>query len=274
MSATQPWTVDERKFFEPAEQATLRSHVRQAKRRTQRRGPWLDWLLVELAFLTGLRVSELAALRCGDLCTKGQRPGVVVRRGKGGKWRYVRINRHCCRVIETFRSWRQSVGESVDPEGPVFRAPGGEQPMTVRALQKRFARLLGVTGIQGHSLHHCRHTYATGLYLASGGDLRLVQKQLGHAKITTTQVYADVFDETMQAAIEQLYRPSHRRRQPSKNGAGRPVGPVQRRAPRNGATPLPAPHSIDDPPAGVDAAAPSVRSPSMPPARSNSSHGS
>lgn len=207
MSAQQPWTVDERKYFEPEEQAALREHVRQAKRRTEAREPWLDWLLVELAFQTGLRASELATLRCGDLHPGSQRPGVVVRRGKGGRWRYVQINRHCCRVIERFLEWRRRREMPAHAESPVFCAPDGDRPVTVRALQKRFARLLAAAGIGGHSLHHCRHTYATGLYLASGGDLRLVQKQLGHRKITTTQVYADVFDQTMRLAIERLYRP-------------------------------------------------------------------
>ncbi len=218
MSSQRTWTVDERKFFEPAEQAALREHVRQAKRRTDRRGPWLDWFLVELAFQTGLRVSELGALRCGDLYVHGHRPGVAVQCGKGGRARYVRINRYCCRVIRQFIAWRQATDQPTASASPVFRSPGqSDEPVTVRALQKRFTRLLSAVGIRGHSLHHCRHTYATNLYLASGGNLRLVQKQLGHRKVTTTQVYADVFDDTMQLAIEGLYRPKPNRRS-TRNG--------------------------------------------------------
>ena len=58
--------------------------------------------------------------------------------------------------------------------------------------------------VEGHSIHHCRHTFASELLRASG-NLRLVQKQLGHSKITTTQVYADVFDSEMDEAIERIY---------------------------------------------------------------------
>lgn len=77
--------------------------------------------------------------------------------------------------------------------------------MTVRALQKIFTRVCEAVGIKGHSIHHCRHTYGSELLAASGGNLRLVQKQLGHSKITTTQVYADVFDGEMDAAVEGMY---------------------------------------------------------------------
>lgn len=211
-SSQRRWTVDERKFFEPAEQTTLRRYVQRARRSSEKRGPWLDWCLVELAFQTGLRASELAALRCGDFHLKNERPGVLVQRGKGSKSRFVRINAYCCRVIERFLAWRRRAYLPIAAASAVFPVPGSDRPMTVRALQKRFARLLAATGITGHSLHHCRHTYATNLYLASGGNLRLVQKQLGHEKVTTTQVYADVFDDTMQVAIERLYQPRRKTR--------------------------------------------------------------
>ena len=77
--------------------------------------------------------------------------------------------------------------------------------MTVRALQKAFERVCEGAGVTNHSVHHCRHTYASELLRSSGANLRLVQKQLGHSKITTTQVYADVFDEEMDKAVENLY---------------------------------------------------------------------
>lgn len=200
--------VGGRKFFEPAERAALQQHVAQAKRRAPGRETWLDWFLVELALQTGLRAGELAALTCGDLRPEGARPGVLVRRGKGGKPRYVRIGRPCCQIIRRYLRWKRSAGEPTSPSAFVFKSPYRDGPLTVRALQKRFARLLGAVGLAAHTLHHCRHTYATSLYAASGANLRLVQKQLGHAKITTTQIYADVFDAATQQAMERLYRPA------------------------------------------------------------------
>jgi site-specific recombinase XerD len=62
-------------------------------------------------------------------------------------------------------------------------------------------------GLSKHvGIHGLRHTFGTHLYKASGGNLRLVQKQLGHARVTTTQVYADVLAEDAVAAMERLYR--------------------------------------------------------------------
>jgi integrase len=75
-----------------------------------------------------------------------------------------------------------------------------------RQLQNIFGRMTSATGLARRGIHSLRHTYATFLYRASGGNLRLVQKQLGHARITTTQVYADVLDEDAQEALERLYR--------------------------------------------------------------------
>jgi integrase/recombinase XerD len=55
-----------------------------------------------------------------------------------------------------------------------------------------------------HSIHTLRHTYATNLYKASGYNLRMVQKQLGHSSITTTTVYSDVLNKDLEDALENL----------------------------------------------------------------------
>ncbi len=55
-----------------------------------------------------------------------------------------------------------------------------------------------------HSIHSCRHTYATSLYKASGYNLRMVQKQLGHSNITTTSVYSDVINQDLDDALENM----------------------------------------------------------------------
>ena len=58
----------------------------------------------------------------------------------------------------------------------------------------------------GHRFHDLRHTYASYLYHASGNNLRMVQKQLGHQSIRTTEVYADVLDGETEKAVNALYR--------------------------------------------------------------------
>ena len=77
--------------------------------------------------------------------------------------------------------------------------------MTTRALQKMFTRCCRRVGITEHSIHHARHTYCSHLYKASKYNLRMVQRQAGHSNIRTTEVYAHVFDEDMERAVEKLY---------------------------------------------------------------------
>jgi site-specific recombinase XerD len=84
--------------------------------------------------------------------------------------------------------------------------------MTTRALEKVFKTSAARAGLSNHySIHSLRHTYACELYRASGYNLRLVQKQLGHARIQTTEVYADVMEPDMQRALERLYRVARKR---------------------------------------------------------------
>lgn len=77
--------------------------------------------------------------------------------------------------------------------------------MSRSAIQKVVKKWMKEAGLPSHfSVHSLRHTYATRLYKASNHNLRLVQKQLGHSSVQTTQVYADVTDTDVEAAVEQL----------------------------------------------------------------------
>ena len=77
--------------------------------------------------------------------------------------------------------------------------------MTTSGIQQVFKKWSRKAGLPSHySIHSLRHTYAVRLYKASGYNLRLVQKQLGHSSVLTTQVYADVMDEDVDQAMENL----------------------------------------------------------------------
>ena len=103
--------MDERKFLDEQEQLQLRECVRRRVERAGfRRGPWLEWFVVEVALETGLRVFEMAGLACNDLLVGLERPGVRVRRGKGGKSRFVKVRREFCREAEDFQD-----SESISP---------------------------------------------------------------------------------------------------------------------------------------------------------------
>lgn len=201
------WVLDDRKFFRPDELARLRRYVRRRVERAkfESRVRWIEWFVVELAFETGLRVMEMSMLVCSDLVLTELRPGVVVRLGKCGKSRYVRIRQAFVRACRDFLAWKEALGESVDDEAPVFLSLKTGRNMTTRGLQKAFTRCCKRIGIEGHSVHHARHTFISYSAEASGHNLPFVQRQAGHSDIRTTQTYLHVLDKSADKAVERLY---------------------------------------------------------------------
>jgi integrase/recombinase XerD len=165
-----------------------------------------DYFIVDLALSTGLRVAEIADLKCKDFFLRDGFCALLVRNGKGGKKRLVRFNGAFKRHYEEFISWKRTVGEPMGLSAPLLLSSNTSDHMTTRAIEKAFKRSAARADLPSHYSIHClRHTYACELYRASGYNLRLVQKQLGHAHIATTQVYADVVEPDMQRALQRLY---------------------------------------------------------------------
>jgi len=203
------WVLDERKFLSTREVERL---LRAARTRAEQSGGSAgrravrDYLIVHLALSTGLRVSEVANLRCGDIFIEDGMSSLIVRRGKGGKPRSVAFNGALKEHLVEYLRWKTTVGEPVADDAPLLVSSGTGSFMTTRAIQKAFKRCAALARLSPHySMHSCRHTYACHLYKASGWNLRLVQKQLGHASIATTQVYADVMQPDARRALERLY---------------------------------------------------------------------
>lgn len=203
------WVLDESKFLSAREVKAL---LRAAKARVQAAGgvrrqvAVREYLIVDLALSTGLRVSEVASLKCGDLLVEGGMASLVVRRGKGGEPRTVAFSKGFRDHLQRYLRWKSEHGEPVAGDAPLLLSERTGGPMTVRAIQKAFKRCAGRAGLSAHySMHSLRHTYACHLYRASGWNLRLVQKQLGHVSIATTQVHADVMEPDLRRALERLY---------------------------------------------------------------------
>ena len=139
-----------------------------------------DRALLELLYGSGLRVSELCALRWRDLDLAD---GLVTVLGKGGKQRSVPVGRHARQALEDWR--RDSAGQ---PETFVFPGRAG-RALGARAVQLRLRQLAQRQGLfkRVHP-HLLRHSFASHV-LESSGDLRGVQELLGHADISTTQIY-------------------------------------------------------------------------------------
>ncbi|MDC7807431.1 tyrosine recombinase XerC [Luteimonas sp BLCC-B24] len=139
-----------------------------------------DRALLELFYSSGLRLSELVALRWRDLDLDA---GLVTVLGKGSRQRSVPVGSHACRALA---DWRADSGGAA--QAPVFPGRGGG-PITARAVQLRIRLLAQRQGLfkRVHP-HLLRHSFASHV-LESSGDLRGVQELLGHADIATTQIY-------------------------------------------------------------------------------------
>ena len=139
-----------------------------------------DRALLELFYSSGLRLSELCALRWNDLDLAG---GFVTVTGKGSKQRIVPVGSHARAALQ---AWRDESGGT--DASPVFPGRGGK-PITPRAVQLRLRQLAMRQGVfkRVHP-HLLRHSFASHM-LESSGDLRGVQELLGHADIATTQIY-------------------------------------------------------------------------------------
>ena len=138
-----------------------------------------DRALLELFYSSGLRLSELCALRWRDLDLAG---GLVTVLGKGSKQRSVPVGAHARAALAAWRNEGKAANDA-----PVF--PGRNGPITPRAVQLRLRQLAQRQGLfkRVHP-HLLRHSFASHV-LESSGDLRGVQELLGHADISTTQIY-------------------------------------------------------------------------------------
>ena len=161
-----------------------------------------DWMIINTFIFTGLRRFEVCELRCVDFRIFGGHSHLIVRRGKGGKTRHVHLPKGYKRDVHWYLKWKAERGEIVDEDSFFLRTERSPKyhPSGVYKRWKKYC--------PNHRLHDARHTNATALYEATN-SLRLVQKQLGHASLTTTQVYADISPEQSisgMAAMERLIR--------------------------------------------------------------------
>jgi len=157
-----------------------------------------DRAMLELFYASGLRVSELAGLTWDRLDFN---EGMVRVLGKGRRERMVPVGRHALAALKRWRAVQQTLADGSEPR--VFTSLSAK-PLSVRAIQKRVAYWSERQGLdQRVHPHQLRHSFASHI-LESSGDLRAVQELLGHANLTTTQIYthldfqhlAKVYDET------------------------------------------------------------------------------
>lgn len=168
-------------------------HQYAARDLAHRRKTWpVRSFLVWFIFHTGLRVGELAQLRIGDINADKQFLVIV---GKGRKKREVPFNQATRLKLEAYLGYKKTqLQQSIQPDACLFASRNG-RPYTTRSLEISFKKAVQAAGLSAHYYIHCaRHTHATFL-LKHTGNLRFVQKVLGHASIHTTSLYADILAE-------------------------------------------------------------------------------
>ena len=166
-------------------------------------GALRDLAMLELFYSSGLRLSELVGL---DLRTLDLLSDQVKVRGKGRKERIVPVGSRAVGALRRYLLAREAVARRPGAErGAVFLSRSGRRlgPVTV---QRRMHRLFDAVGAEGQRVHSLRHTFATHL-MNAGADLRAVQELLGHASLSTTQIYT----HTSVERLKQVYRQAHPR---------------------------------------------------------------
>jgi len=152
-----------------------------------------DAAMLEVLYATGLRVTELVRLRREDLNISA---GWILVRGKGSKERIVPIGDRAIKLLDVYSAGGRA---ALDPTGVVpwvFISPRGG-PLTRQAFWYRVKHYTKLAGIRVDvSPHTLRHAFATHL-LEHGADLRAVQLMLGHADLSTTQIYTHIARERL-----------------------------------------------------------------------------
>jgi len=153
--------------------------------------PWIaarDMAVISLCYGAGLRIAEALALTKGDLEAE-----VLRVTGKGGKIRMVPLIAPVRQAIETYLTLSPY---KLWEEDPLFRGKKGGV-LSPRLIQKRMESLRSALGLPPSATPHAlRHSFATHL-LGKGGDLRAIQELLGHASLSTTQIYTAVDTERL-----------------------------------------------------------------------------
>ena len=164
--------------------------------------------LLELLYATGLRVSELMALPRGAARAAARGVETLAVKGKGGRERLVILSEPARRAVAAYGDAGRAAGRGAleDASPWLFPSDSASGHMTRQAFARDLKDAALAAGLAPArvSPHVLRHAFASHL-LQNGADLRVVQELLGHADISTTQIYTHVLDERMKAMVRDLH---------------------------------------------------------------------
>jgi integrase/recombinase XerC len=189
----------------PLAAAAARRMTETDLRAGEERAPWIlarDAAALALLYGSGLRISEALSLKPADMST-AETSGALVVTGKGGKTRMVPM---LPQILKLIAQYTTLCPFELPPNGPLFVGARG-RALSPRILQLTMERLRGALGLPDTATPHAlRHSFATHL-LARGGDLRAIQELLGHASLSTTQIYTAVDSDR----LLEVYKSAHPR---------------------------------------------------------------
>ncbi len=159
--------------------------------------------LIEVLYATGLRVSELVAL---PRSAATHREALLMIRGKGGRERLVPLSDPARTAISAYRTLLVTIQPTHSTSSFLFPADSESGHLTRQAFARDLKAAAAAAGLATKTIspHVLRHAFASHL-LQNGADLRVVQELLGHADVSTTQIYTHVLDERMKAMVRDLH---------------------------------------------------------------------
>jgi integrase/recombinase XerC len=161
-----------------------------------------DKAMLEILYSTGIRVSELVALKIEDIDADA---GVLRVKGKGRKDRLTPIGSPAIAALKRYYAMREATGrQALEAGSRVFLNKHG-QSLSTRSVRRKLDKYLSIAGLDpGISPHTLRHSFATHL-LNNGADLRSVQELLGHQSLSTTQVYTHLSTKRIKDSYDRAH---------------------------------------------------------------------
>lgn len=160
-----------------------------------------DLAMLELFYSSGIRLAELRGLNLGTVDLLSDQVKVL---GKGRKERIVPVGSRAVKALRRYLASREPIAARGGADRQAVFVSRSGRRLSPSTIQRRIHRLYTAGGARGFRVHSLRHTFATHL-MDAGADLRSVQEMLGHASLSTTQVYTHTSVERLKRVYEQAH---------------------------------------------------------------------